>query len=101
LTFGADWSKLFTNWTDLTLLSPVQELESAWFGEEEATLKHISCVSSRKPRPAELWQDVLCQVVMALNAIIEAFGGSAPLVGLINSKCEIPTPNDTGDQGTT
>jgi len=38
---------------------------------------------------------------MALNAIIEAFGGSAPLVGLINSKCEIPTPNDTGDQGTT
>ncbi|HNR30347.1 MAG TPA: hypothetical protein PKI11_05620 [Candidatus Hydrogenedentes bacterium] len=59
-------------------------------------MKHITYVSSRKPMTAAAWQDVLCQIVMAANALVEALGGSAPFLGLINSKCEIPTPNNPG-----
>lgn len=43
---------------------------------------------------AAAWQDIVCAFASALNALLEAFGGSSPLVTLIDDKCAIPTPND-------
>lgn len=62
-------------------------------------MKHIRSLSQGSPARAAAWQDVLCAIMMALNAILEAFGGASPVVGLINDKCYIPTPNPP-DEGT-
>lgn len=59
-------------------------------------MKHITRISLHRPNRAEVWQDVLCQIVIAVNAIIEALGGASPIVGLVNDKCFIPTPNPDG-----
>lgn len=63
-------------------------------------MKHITRISLHRPKPADVWQDVLCQVVIALNAIIEALGGASPIVGLVHTKCYIPTPNPEDSQDT-
>lgn len=59
-------------------------------------MKHITRISLHRPKRADVWQDVLCQIVIAVNAIIEALGGSSPIVGLVHTKCFIPTPNPDG-----
>lgn len=61
-------------------------------------MKHITRISLHRPERANVWQDVLCQIIIAVNAIIEALGGASPIVGLVHTKCFIPTPNPGGNQ---
>jgi hypothetical protein len=61
-------------------------------------MKHITKVTQSRVAQAGEWEDVICVIAQTFNAILEFFGGSSPLVGYIGSKCEIPTPNEGGNQ---
>ena len=56
-------------------------------------MKHVKRISRQKPQLAAGWQDVICELVPALNAILGAFGGGSPLLGFFDEKCEIPISN--------
>lgn len=56
-------------------------------------MKHVQTISCKQPQKAAGWQDVLCELAPLLNAVLGAFGGSSPLLGYVDEKCEIPTPN--------
>lgn len=45
---------------------------------------------------AEYWQEVVCTVAVTVNALMKAFGGSAPFFQFVEEKCDIPVPQ-TGD----
>lgn len=62
-------------------------------------MKHIRSLSQSSPARAAAWQDVVCAIMMAFNAILEAFGGASPVGSLIHEKCYIPTPNPTNNGG--
>jgi len=63
-------------------------------------VKHIQRITSGKPAPASLVEEVICIVADTLDALIVAFGGSSPIIDLIaNDKCTFPTPDDSNDTG--
>jgi len=57
-------------------------------------MTHLKGISKSAPARADELQDVICIVVNALNALLEAFGTSSPFGDYLGSKCEIPTAND-------
>lgn len=57
-------------------------------------MKHIATLSKKTPVNAAMWQDIVCSITTILADLIEAMGGSSPLVTWIDDKCAIPTPNE-------
>lgn len=58
-------------------------------------MKHISKLSQPSLNKAGEWEDFICVVVQTANTILGFFGGSSPFLLFIDSKCAIPTPNDS------
>lgn len=58
-------------------------------------MKHLARISVGTPKRAEQWQEIICSVAVAFNAIMGFFGGESPLGLYIEDKCDIPVPNDT------
>jgi hypothetical protein len=59
-------------------------------------MKHIMRVSSDVPRKAADVQDILCDVSHQFALVVEAKGGSLPLVSFLDEKCQlIETTNST------
>jgi len=56
-------------------------------------VKHLTTVTKTTPSAADAVQDVVCIVANAIAGIIEAKGGTAPIVGWIDEKCDLPEPN--------
>lgn len=58
-------------------------------------MKHLRRISVAPPA-ANVFQDFLCIILVAMNNILGAFGGTAPLGSLVEDKCIITPPDDTG-----
>lgn len=56
-------------------------------------MKHLARMTVTTPKPAAEWQEILCSVAVAFNAIMGFFGGASPLGLYIEDKCNIPQPN--------
>jgi hypothetical protein len=56
-------------------------------------VKHVRTLTNGHPSQANVWQDIICQVVGIFSALLGAFGGASPLTDYVDEKCLIPTPN--------
>jgi len=52
-------------------------------------MKHIDCVSRVIPAKAGQAQDIICDIAHVLALMLEAKGGSIPLVTYIDAKCQV------------
>ena len=59
-------------------------------------VKHIVVVSTKVPGEAALWQEAVCQSAHILMGVITAKGGTVPMLGYIDTKCDLPVPNTSG-----
>lgn len=58
-------------------------------------MKHVRSITNRKPVLAGSFRSVFCDVIGVVHTVLEAVGGSVPLITLSAQKCYIiPTPND-------
>lgn len=57
---------------------------------EEWNVKHLQTVSKEIPKRAELWQEFVCYGSQMVGDLISAMGGSKPLLGAIETKCDLP-----------
>lgn len=56
-------------------------------------MKHVSKVTKRVLSQADATQDVLCVFANAIAGMVEAKGGTAPMVSWLDDKCDLPEPN--------
>lgn len=56
-------------------------------------MKHIDTVTKATPKKADEAQDILCVVASAIAGMVEAKGGSAPMISWLDDKCDLPEPN--------
>ncbi len=66
-------------------------------------MKHERSISNGKPAAAAVFRQVFCDIVEVAYTLVDAVGGSAPILTESAQKCYIiPTPNDEqgypGDQ---
>ena len=57
-------------------------------------MKHIVVVSKKVPGEAALWQEAICQSAHIMAAVLEGKGGLVPGLIYIDTKCDLPVPNE-------
>ena len=63
-------------------------------GTEERKLKHVSLVTSEKPAPAALWQEIICYTNQTIANLLEQKGGMLPIVNYVSTKCDLPSDEE-------
>ena len=58
-------------------------------------MKHVTLVSRKVPARADLWQDILCEVAGVVVGLLDAKGGSVPLLTYLDEKCQPSTDLET------
>lgn len=56
-------------------------------------MKHIRRITSEIPQRGNQWQELVCVLAVAINALLSFMGGEAPVFQFIEDKCDIPEPN--------
>lgn len=50
-------------------------------------MKHITGISAKGPSKAAVWQDIVCSVTYLFADVVNAKGGTSPLVDVAYQKC--------------
>lgn len=61
---------------------------------EDTIVKHVKVLTGGAMARATAFQDVICDVVNILVAVLTSMGGSSPILNYLGDKCTVPQPND-------
>jgi hypothetical protein len=56
-------------------------------------VKHVKAVTRKAPEKADAVQEIICEVAQFISALLGSLGGTSPLLGFVEDKCDLPEPS--------